>query len=395
MNYFVIPVEDIDTAELDHLAYESPKGYITFFSLKNLNFYYIYRGGYKVSLTPNWRRGVPLHLFHELKFLKEVSPCDTRKIRRNDFKKVFNHLNQIQRKSNAWCHIQILSEQLTISHIGQEEVGFEVLFVQNSKVFKELCYEFLELIQKDTLQRRSPQERILSYKKKILKQEPLLERLSTLSSQSHRLIFTGFSYQLLSCIGKIFFKRPVIAMGLANRFHQQIKISTKIRKVIVLTNLAGGYLSALNIKHGWWDQGPQKILWKHIQGKFTKNRVNHLIEEEKILFNYDLLIYRGHGCIKNKDIHWQLEDGEYQLNSEIMSRYIHLSCLNISSPKDDLLNLPFKEGILPLGFFPDRDEVLFIKNIFKLIKNNRNFRDACQEALWQNKEYHFFSYWFS
>ena len=388
-------MEDIDTAKPDSLAYEAPPGNITFFSLKNLNFYYIYRGGYKTSLTPNWRRGAPLHLFHELKFLKKVSPGDIRNIRRNDFKKVFNHLNQIQKKSDAWCHIQILSEQLTISHIGREELNFEALPIQNSENFKQLCYEFLQLIQKDTFQRRSPQERILTYKKKILKQEPLLARLTTLSSQSHKLICTGLSYQLLSSIGKIFFKRPVIAMGLANRLHQQIKISSKLRKVIVLTNLAGGYLSALNIDHVWWDQGPQKIVWKHIQGKFTKNRVNDLIEETKIFFNYDLVIYRGHGYIKNKGIHWQLEDGEYQLNSVMMSRYIHLSCLNISNPEDDLLYLPFKEGILPLGFFPDRDEVLFIKNIFKLIQNNRNFRDACQEALWQNKEYQFFSYWFS
>ena len=395
MNYLVILVENIHTVEPSLLAYEAPRGYITFFSFKHLNFYYIFRGGYSSNLTPNWRRGAPLHLFQELKFLKGAKPGEIRKIRRADFKKVFNHLNQIQKKSNSWCHVQILPNQLTISHMAQQELSFQISTLQKYNNLQQLCYDFIKFIQKEILRNKSSQKKMTTFIKKIIKQEPSIEKLTQLSSQSHKLIFTGSSYQILSSLAKIFFKKQIIAIGLPSEAHQEFKISEKIRKVIVLTNLSGNDLPTLNNSQEWWDHGPKEVSWKHIQGKFTTQRITQLIEEEKIFQHNDLIIYRGHGYIKNKSIYWRLKDKAYQIHDHIMHRYIHLSCLNLSHSKDDLNSLPFKEGILPLGFFLDRDEALLIKDIFKLIKSNRSFRDACQEALWKNKEYQFFSYWFS
>ena len=395
MNYFVVVVEDIDSADRAGSSRQSPSGYVTFLSLKNLSFYHIYRGGSAKSLTPHWRRGAPLQLFKELKFLKGATTGETRKIRREDFKKVFRHLNQIQKKSDTWCHIQVLSDEMTISHMNQEELNFQRIPLAKRKNLGKMCHDFIKIIQKDTLQGRNPHESIRIYRKKVLQQEPSLERLTRLSPQSYKIVFTGLSYKILSSITKIFFERPVMAIGLPNAYNGQIKTTPKIRKVVVLTNLAGNYLPHLNQRNPWWDSGPRGVVWKHIQGRFTPKRIEQFVEKEKIFQNYDLVIYRGHGRLKDKNISWTLQGGEYSICEQMTSRYIHLSCLNLGSLKDDLTELPFKEAILPLGFFPDRDETTLIKNIFKLIQANRSFRDACQEALWKNKEDQFFSYWFS
>ena len=414
MNYFIITVEDVHKADLGRLALSCDKGYVTFFSLENQNFYHIYRGGTDQGLTPNWRRGVPLLFFKKLQFLGkdsagkvggEFSKEKIRKIRREDFKQIFNQLNQIQKESNAWYSIQLVADKLSLSYFGKDEMSYEIVDCCKYHSLEKLCHNFMIELQKKIRQRREPQDTIRKYQKAILKKESEFQRLTKVSSQSYHIAFTGLSYKVLSSIARIFFTRDVVSLGLPHQASTDLyqtdrvkfrpKVSSKIRRAIVITNTAGGYLDHLNQNQQWWETGPRGVKWKHISGNFTKKRMAHLIEEEKIFQSYDLVIYRGHGAIKQGFIQWVLDDGFYRVSGHHASRYIHLSCLTVNHAKDDLIRLPFKEAVLPIGFFSDRDDSVFIQNIFRLIQENRSFREACRESLWRNKEYQFFSYWFS
>ena len=388
---------------MERLALGCGEGYVTFFSLENKSFYYIYRGVQAENLTPNWRRGAPLRLFKKLQFLEKSSNEEIRKIRREDFKQVFKQLNQIQKESNTWYSIQLFANKLSLSYLGQNEMTYEVVDCRKYRSIEKLCHAFAIELQKKIRQKGEPQDTIRKYQKTILKKEPGLRSLTRISSQSYHIIFMGLSYKVLSSLAKIFFTKDVVSLGLPYKasYHPRqldketpgVKGSLKVRRVMVITNISGGYLRHLNESpnKAWWDDGPQKISWKHVFGNFTKKRIEHLIEEEKIFQTYDLVIYRGHGTIQNGLIQWRLDDHSYEISGDYTSRYIHLSCLTVQNAKDDLLHLPFREAVLPIGFFPDRDDSVFIQNIFKLmIKEKRSFREACRESLWGKQRIPFF-----
>ena len=332
-----------------------------------------------------------------MSFLKESKANDIRKIRRDDFKRIFKKLEKVQKKGNEWFPIQMISNKITFLSLDQEQFSFDSFTLKEYAKLRDLSGEFLEQVQKDILQERHIHKTIQKYHRLIQESEPDLEKFLTTSSKCMKIILTGESYKVLSSLMKIFLKKLIVAAGLPQTFSDKRRIfSKKVRRVLVLTNLSGERLDHLHHEKEFWDQGLPDYAWKHIRGNFFKKRIRTLIENERILESYDLIIYRGHALIKNKSIHWVLEDGDIALNPDlIVNRYIHLSCLHFQNVQDDIGSLAFKEAVLPLSYFKDKDESQLVKDLFYFLDHGRSFRDACLETLQRNKESQLFSYWFS
>ena len=394
---FVITVEDILNNDIQESLQRCRQGYITFFSLKQENFYFIYRRKSLKCLTPNWRRGAPIKSFKKLSFLKKSKNKDIRKIRREDFKQIFKKLEEVQKKGNEWFSIQIISNKITCLNLGQEQFSFETFTIKGYEKLKKLSGGFLKQIQNDILHKRHIHKTIQKYGRLFRGSESDLESFMTTSNKYIKIILTGESYKVLASIMKIFLRKQIVAAGLPQVSTETRKTySKKIRRVLVLTNCSGESLKYLHQKKEFWDEGFSNYAWKHIYGNFSKKRILALIEDGRIFEQNDLIIYRGHALIKNKNIHWVLEDGDIALKPDLMAaRYIHLSCLHFKSIQDDIESLPFREAVLPLSYFKDRDESLFMHDFFGFLERGNSFQDACFKALQKNKESQMFSYWFS
>ena len=352
-----------------------------------------------------------MELLKKLTFFKKSEKDEIREIRREDFKQLFNKLKKIQKEGSDWFSIQVIPGKISLLSLAQEQLNFTMVKSRKYPKLRDMANEFFEQARKDILQKKYIHKTIQRYRSLMQQHETELGNFLKVSNEYGKIVLTGESYKVISFIMKTFLKRSAVAAGLsqtsdlftkAGHIHQgrgeKNKTSPfpeKIRRVLVLTNFSGEKLEYLHENKAFWDEGFPRYAWRHVSGIFSQKRMLSLIEDEKIFRNNDLIIYRGHALVRNGSIHWILKDNEISLSPYHISHYIHFSCLHFQKFQDDMSSLPFREAVLPLSYFRDRDESELIRRIFHFLNNGRSFRDACLEAFQENKESPLFSYWFS
>ncbi len=388
MNYFIKVVKNIFQENPTDISKQLEPGIVTFFSQEHNSFYYIYKSGKGKCVAPSWRRGVALEKLDELSFIKQVPPYENKKIRRSDFKKIFFSLSQIQDHAEKWTQIHVDKENIFVSTIGRGQFNLEKYSING---LKKQMNDLISKMQQDLITHKRVQLGIKRALKRMLKLDPQINNLLKTISETPRSILSGDSFKLMAVLAKIFYLKSSI-IALPNKFNQR-KSFSKIRRILVMTNLSGQSLKDLKQQGGLWDKGISGFAWKHITGEFTRKRIEDMFENEKIQSKYDLFIYRGHGHIKNNSIYWSLKDADFPLASGLFSKYIHLACLNFHNvAEDDLKTFPFEEGILPLGFLPDNDYSELITQLLYNFKLSDNFMETSMKTLTKYQEEIMFTY---
>ena len=395
MNYFIVAVENISEADIPVLLSRVSTGILTFFSIQNDKFYYVYLSKKVKCLTPYWRRGLSLEDlkksdFKKLKFVRQLKPDSFRQVRREDFKIILSSLYRTQQQRNHWIHLQVSENKIFFANIDQEEFGFEKILINGKKKLKIFANEFINQIQLDVLHHRHINITIRKFREDILKEYPQLGQLSEIHANHFRVIVSGESFKVLILLTRILSIQAKI-LSLPKKIYIS-HIPNQIRRVLVVTNLSGSSLKSLNENEFFWDTGVSGYNWKHIAGKFSGERLKKLFLSEQ---KHDLLIYRGHSYVKKDGIVWSSDSSVYTIKKMKIPIYIHLACLNFQNiENEDIRQLPFEEGILPFGFLPDQDYSTMIRFLFDFIKKGYTFKNACRSLFKDHKEYGAsFAYW--
>ncbi|MBX3723595.1 MAG: hypothetical protein KF713_17250 [Turneriella sp.] len=160
----------------------------------------------------------------------------------------------------------------------------------------------------------------------------------------------------------------------------------QIREVIVFTNIAGAALPQLDKQLDFWSKGASGFRFRHIFGQLTRKRVEAVLAVKE----WDLLIYRGHGFVREGAIAWQLVDGAWTLPAFTCSAYMHLACL--ANPEELRLDrLPTARILTPLKAVEDFDDAGLVGYFIERYRASGSLISAMRAVQVLHPQFVFFS----
>lgn len=151
-------------------------------------------------------------------------------------------------------------------------------------------------------------------------------------------------------------------------------LPSQVRNVAVFTSVAGTHLSHLGENLEFWSRGVKGFYWKHFYGKPDARRIEKALRDTKA----DVVIFRGHGHLKNGKIFWEIDKQWYSPEFRRNCIYVHLSCLEKSDQKK-LSVLPAGLNILPNEYYPDHDNIVALTNFFTHVQNGAMLIKAAEQ----------------
>lgn len=314
-----------------------------------------YRGR---NIAPSWRRGVSIKTLRGLDFIQKLPAGTLREIRRSDFREIFTALKAVQ--SSGESRLMLIDQQNTIRVTGSAAARFIHTvheFTADEQTYLSGAYDDL----RESLSRGHSEQLGL-----FRDQPPGIARQFRLHSSSFsETVFAGDSFRRLLALSRLLSVKPVYSLPAVTATGRQ---SGRIRRVLVVTNLAGSELEHISANMSFWNRGIPGLIWKHIYGTPGVEKLKTVIDHKK----FDLLIYRGHSKVKNSQITYELCDGDFTLPATMPPFYLHLACIDLLND-DDLTALPFNEGLLPAAYLPDADYSASVQTLIENLKTGQRF----------------------
>lgn len=138
----------------------------------------------------------------------------------------------------------------------------------------------------------------------------------------------------------------------AERVHERrFRRGREIRDILILTNISGSALPALEANLAFWSKGMTGYRFRHIYGQLTARRV----ESALVGREWDCIVYRGHASAAGGAFVWNLSDGQWLVPRLACALYLHSACL--AGPEHlNVGKLPAERVLTPLQYLPDFDD---------------------------------------
>jgi len=385
MNYYIATTTNINNFEIEKIENKIKDGIFSVYSLSHQKFYHIFRAK-TGKITYSWRRGLSLKFLPDMAFIQKLSKDSIKQIRRKDFIKLYYALKKIQEKKSSLIHLHIDDKNLFLLNASGNMPYFSKLnlFFRKTELIS-VCNKILQGLEHDILNGSENLKTTLylinAIKKKITGHLALQR---TLKSHNNIIISSDSLAYLTASFFLFFYEIPVVFALASKNFETRfINREHKIRRVLVINNLNGKPLKnlrQLNLNKDILNS----VKVKEISGLFDKKRLTSLFENNNDGF-FDLIIYRGHAEVCGKRIAWPLKDGKFYLKSNSFKYCIHLACLPISVD-NQILELPFLNGVIPFSYIPDIDYTFLIEMFFINLNKYNAFIPSWLETLRKNKK---------
>ena len=383
MLYTIISVPNHHSSNFSSLAQNCKSGYVSFFSQENKKMYYLYSGKSGLSLAPLWRRGADLDNYYLLHLLKELAIEGKIEVSVTFFKKIFYTL-----KIKQGGIVQNLEYHLfegNIFIISQEKHERKYYNFNLSNYYKALPHIITSYEQMQLRKKKSLLSDIID--SKCVNEINQIRKIVTTTNQDKNYVFISNSFKSISFFSHIIasnnsLQNIIITGEEIKKDHISLKkhlIKEKIIKsILIITNLY--QLDSKKIfQDDLWENNKYNFSWLNIQTNLSMERAEQIILDSK---NYDIIIYRGHSYLKKGFIIWPCTNGEYCLKESVFTQYIHLACLNYQiSGKDDLVQIPFLYGLLPLCYLLQDDYSSFLLVLFQNLNKEITFKRAIYESI--------------
>lgn len=337
-------------------------GFVFFYSFTDKKLDGIYRKASDNFLDQKCECSIEIDLPAALMKKSDSSQCI--RIRRTDFKKFLNTCREKYKMQEEKGYLRIANGELFLSSQRKNRFVSAAFNAYGIEAYlRRIAYE--NLMQDNVSENNVTENR-------ILKQFPEMKDALVSVKKSETVYLSGSSFRAVAVISSLLNESQVVINTLVRQNIRREERTRSIRKILVISNHSGEDLKGVKESGAAIYFRQYAFEMKHISGRIHSSQIRYYMEN----FTYDLVVYRGHAEVKSGRIFWMLEDENYSPPVNAFARYIHSACLYSPDGEEELTEFPFREGLLPSGYYRDHSDEEWLKRFLHSLSEGISFFSA-------------------